>query len=118
LFHRSYGSVQGGLRSELFLIVDALTDLFKLAYGAITRALAKRLCVPSPLERRLFTKRVPYSRCHCVEIPAATTARTAASAMVQVVQIDARIIKRYFALRIPQIGRRLLTMKACVSEQF
>jgi len=38
--------------------------------------------------------------------------------MVQVVQIDARIIKRYFALRIPRIDRRLLAMKACVSQQF
>jgi hypothetical protein len=41
--------VQGGFRSELFLILDALTDLFKLAYGAVTRALAKRLCVPGSL---------------------------------------------------------------------
>ena len=46
------------------------------------------------------------------------TARTAARVMVQVVQIDARIIKRYFALRIPRIDRRLLAMKACVSQQF
>jgi hypothetical protein len=47
-FIAANGSVQGGFRSDLFLIVDALTDLFKLAYGAVARALAKRLCVPRP----------------------------------------------------------------------
>jgi hypothetical protein len=38
--------------------------------------------------------------------------------MVQVVQIDARILKRHFALRIPRIDRQLLAMKACMSQQF
>jgi hypothetical protein len=38
--------------------------------------------------------------------------------MVQVVRIDARIIKRYFALHIPRIDCRLLAMKACVRKQF
>ena len=39
--------------------------------------------------------------------------------MVQVVQIDARIIMRYSALRIPRMGRRLeIILQACATEQF
>ena len=68
----------------------------QLAYGA-TRALAKRLGVLRPRSNGGSSRSwlVPCARCHSVEIPVAITARTAASARILVMQINARVIVRY-----------------------